>query len=210
MELPISDERKEVRKRLMRASSQFLRLGRRTPSFLHLTVMLTSSQRRSSAWLTWWRRTRGSVPPAGGSIRRAPGTCRGIKPLSMLWVSLEQNCHTSHFAFWQVGHWLQKATEHILGCVLCRLDPDQLWLDFDQQRKGEKNQLNSFKNPPPKPALAVSLSSAGRRSWMTMSCGDTQRCWGMIQFSFYPYIYRFQSNPLSMFSTTRVRTGIKN
>ena len=30
-----------------------------------------------------------------------------------------------------IGHWLQKATEHMLGCVLCRLDCNRQWRWMD-------------------------------------------------------------------------------
>ena len=50
MELPISDERKEVR--WIEESDQLFRLEQRTPSCLHLTGTSTSSQRRSSDLLT--------------------------------------------------------------------------------------------------------------------------------------------------------------
>ena len=96
MELPISDERKEVR--WIEESDQLFRLEQRTPSCLHLTGTSTSSQRRSSDLLTWWRRTRALVPLVEGSIQRAPATCLPIKLLSMLWVIFWSQEHSFDFA----------------------------------------------------------------------------------------------------------------
>ena len=52
MELPISDERKEVRLRIGGKGSKLFRLARRTPSCSLWTGTLTSSRRRSSDSLT--------------------------------------------------------------------------------------------------------------------------------------------------------------
>ena len=52
MELPISDERKEVRLRIGGKGSELFRLARRTPSSSLWTGTSTSSQRRSSGSLT--------------------------------------------------------------------------------------------------------------------------------------------------------------
>ena len=58
------------------------------------------------------------------SIRREAATCSGeliVQLCATIFVQTGSQAFVRYQKFeYAIGHWLQKATEHMLGCVLCR------------------------------------------------------------------------------------------
>lgn len=54
------------------------------------------------------------------SIQLDPDTCNGTSKADVERVILQSGLQFRYQMFeYAIGHWLQKATEHVLGCVLC-------------------------------------------------------------------------------------------